>query len=286
MREEVQELWKYRELLLAMTERELKIRYKNSVLGFFWSLAMPMATVVVMTLVFKFFLGNRTENYSAYVLAAYLPFLFINTALLDSAQSVLVSLQIVKKVYFPREILPLSTVLANFIHFALSLGVFFAYLLVIWASSGFQDSPFTLKMLFLPVLLFFVFCFTLGSALIISALNVFYEDVKYALNLLLYLIFFLTPVMYFSENVFYSAKKHPWGDLIFYLYHANPLATIVTTFRRTLLPTTSVDIAGEMVPPLPFNWGFFSYFAIVSVAFLFVGYALFNRLKWRFVERP
>jgi ABC-2 type transport system permease protein len=108
MRGELKELWRFRELLLAMVERELRIRYKNSVLGFFWSLLIPLVTVAVMTVVFKVFLKNETPNFGAYVLAAYLPFLFINQAILDSAQSVLVSLPIVKKVYFPREILPLA----------------------------------------------------------------------------------------------------------------------------------------------------------------------------------
>lgn len=269
-----------------MVERELRIRYKNSVLGFFWSLAMPLATVTVLTLVFKELLGNDTNNYAPSVLAAYLPFMFINMALMDSAQSVIVALPVVKKVYFPREILPLSSVISNFIHFVLALVVFFVYLFLVYAFTGFQSSPFTWKLGFLPVLLFFVFCFTTGAALIISALNVFYEDVKYALSLLLYLVFFLTPVMYFSENVFYRTQKMENGIWVFNLFHLNPLATIVTTFRKTLLPPEKIDIGGQFVQPLPYNWWFFSYFALVSVGLLIFGYALFNRMKWRFVERP
>lgn len=287
MTADLKELWRFRELLFAMVEREIRIRYKNSVFGFLWSLAMPLATVAVMTLVFQGILGNSTRNYSAYVLAAYLPFVFVNMALMDSAQSVLVSLQVVKKVYFPREILPLASVIANFIHFVLALGVFFVYLFYIWASSGFEVSPFTWKLGFLPVLLFFVFCFVTGCSLIISALNVFYEDVKYALSLLLYLIFFVSPVMYFSEAVWFRTRGKPNGDLIYYLFHANPLAPMVSTFRKTLLPSSQVDIGGGiLVSQQNFNWAFFAYFAIVSVAALVGGYALFNKMKWRFVERP
>lgn len=286
MIEDLKELWRFRELLIAMVEREIKIRYKNSVLGFVWSLAMPMATVAVMTLVFQGILGNKTQNYSAYVLAAYMPFVFVNMALMDSAQSVLASLQVVKKVYFPREILPLASVIANFIHFVLALFVFFLYLFVLYAVTGFQVSPFTWKLGFLPILLFFVFCFVAGCSLIISALNVFYEDVKYALSLLLYLIFFLSPVMYFSESVWHRTRGKPYGDLIYILYHANPLAPMVTTFRKTLLPRSPVDIGGELVDQVSFNWGFFAYFAVISIVALVGGYAIFNRMKWRFVERP
>ena len=98
MRNDLRELWRFRELLVSMVERELRIRYKNSVVGFFWSLLNPMLTVMVMTLVFKFFLNNQTPNFSASVLAAYLPYMFFQAALMDSAQSVLASLPVVKKV--------------------------------------------------------------------------------------------------------------------------------------------------------------------------------------------
>ena len=86
MRADLKELWRFRELLWAMVERELRIRYKNSVLGFFWSLINPLVTVLVITVVFKILLKNGTPNFSAYVLAAYLPFLFFQVCLLDSAQ--------------------------------------------------------------------------------------------------------------------------------------------------------------------------------------------------------
>src|SRR5512147_373606 len=99
---ELKELWKFRELLLSMVERELRIRYKNSILGFFWSLINPLVTVAVMTVVFKYIAGNQTSNFGAYILAAYLPFMFFQLAVMDAAQSVLVALPLVKKIYFPR----------------------------------------------------------------------------------------------------------------------------------------------------------------------------------------
>ncbi|MBS1721748.1 MAG: ABC transporter permease [Armatimonadetes bacterium] len=285
MRADLKELWRFRELLWAMVERELRIRYKNSFLGFFWSLLTPLMTVVVMTLVFKVFLKNDTPNYSAYVLAAYLPFMFFNLALMDSAQSVIVALPVIKKVYFPREILPLASILANFVHYLLALCVFFCYLFVVWAASAFQQAPFTWRIAFLPVLLGVSLALTLGMAFIISALNVFYEDVKYIIGVLLYLAFFLTPIMYFSENVYYAMKG--WGNLwLYYAYHLNPVAELATTYKKTLVQPGKIDVAGKLVDPVPQNWALFLVTLLTSIGILVFGYWLFNRMKWRFVERP
>src|SRR5205807_1600667 len=126
---EAKELWKYRALLFSMVSRELAVRYKNSVLGFLWSMLNPLATVIVLTIVFKYIANNPIPNYTAYVLAAYLPYMFFQMAIMDAAQSVLNSMGLIKKIYFPREILPLSSIIANFIHFLLAMAVFFAYLL-------------------------------------------------------------------------------------------------------------------------------------------------------------
>lgn len=271
-----------------MVERELRIRYKNSFLGFFWSLINPLMTVLVMTLVFKFFLRNTTENYSSYVLAAYLPFMFVNLAIMDSAQSVIAALPVVKKVYFPREILPLSSVIANFIHFLLALAVFFGFLFFTWARTGFEQSPFTWRIGFLPVLLVVTLAFTTGMAFIISALNVFYEDVKYVVGVMLYLAFFITPVMYFSENVYASLRDHGSNSLWMYTaYHVNPIAELATTYKKTLVPPGMIDVgSGIKMAPIPHNWGMFLVCVVLSFGVLVFGYWLFNRMKWRFVERP
>ena len=287
MREDLRELWRFRELLWAMVERELRIRYKNSFLGFFWSLLNPLLTVSVMWLVFRVFLHNGTPNFTPYVLSAYLPFMFVNLAVMDSAQSVITSLPVVKKVYFPREILPLASVLANFFHFVLAMGVFFAFLFVVWATTGFKDTPFTWRIGFLPVLLVITLALTTGLSLMISALNVFYEDVKYVVGVLLYLTFFLTPIMYFSENVYFSLKEKGLVQL-YYLYHLNPIATLATAYKKALVPPGQIDAGGGigLIPAFPMHWGLFAVATIVSIAVLFAGYGLFNRLKWRFVERP
>jgi lipopolysaccharide transport system permease protein len=287
---DLKELWRFRELLWAMVERELRIRYKNSALGFLWSLLNPLVTVAVMWSVFTFLLGNNTENYSAYILAAYLPFLFFNMALMDSAQSVLGSLNVVKKVYFPREILPLASVIGNFIHFVLALGVFFLFLFGVWAFTGFQVAPFTWRLVALPFLLVPFFALVVGCSLLISALNVFYEDVKYILSVFLYLLFFVSPVMYFSETVRSALAGRSNGALIETLYHLNPVATFITAFRKVLVPPGRIEIIQDgvavKVPPAPFDYTMVGVACVVSFVMMVFGYWVFNRMKWRFVERP
>lgn len=282
----LKELWRFRELLLTMVEREIKIRYKNSVFGFFWSLLNPLVTVLVLTLVFKYLNGNPTPNFSAYILAAYLPFMFFQFAIMDSAQSVLAALPVIRKVYFPREILPLAAICSNFIHFLLALLVLFAYFLVIWIRHP-QVPPFTAAVVWLPLLIVIQFALTVGVGLIVSAINTFYEDTKYIVGVALYLLFFLSPILYFSENVRYAFPGDPTKEeLVYYCYHLNPVAMLSTAYRKVLVPPQDVYVNGQWVQPLALNWWLLGITALVSFGILIFGYWTFNRVKWRFVERP
>lgn len=287
---ELKELWRYRELLWTFVIRELRIRYKNSFLGFFWSILNPLLTVLVMTVVFKFVMGQGIPNYSAYILAAYLPYIFFQVSLLDASQSVLSQIQLLKKIYFPREILPIGCVLANFLHFLLAMVIFFVYLFVLWALNP-GESPFQISAIFLPILILIQFCLTLGIALIISALNTFYEDIKYLLSVGLYLLFFLCPIIYFSEQV-YNAQGIP-NDLrgtVYFLYHLNPVAMLMTAYRKILLAPQPVVMTrdGQTFDAgvLPLDWAMLLLTAVISVGVLVFGYSYFNRKKWQFVERP
>lgn len=281
---EAKELWKFRELLLSMVQRDLKIRYKNSFLGFVWSLLNPLITVTVMTVVFQFIMDNHTPNLGAYIFAAYLPYMYFQLTLMDSSQTVLSNIQLVKKIYFPREILPLSSAISNFIHFLLGLLVLFVFLIVVYILHP-KIWPFHWGILLLPLLLFMSFCLATGLSLIISALNTFYEDVKYIVGVLLYLLFFICPIMYFSEQVYYADinKLHP---IVYRLYYMNPVATLSTAYRKAILDPQPVTVKGVLYPPIGMDWKYVAIAFVVSVAVLLFGYSTFNRLKWRFVERP
>lgn len=283
---ELKELWRFRELLLSLVERELRIRYKNSALGFFWSLVNPLVTALVMSIVFKYFLSQGVGSYTLYVLAAYIPYVFFQFSLMDSSQSILVALPMVRKVYFPREVLPLAQILANFIHLLLALVVFMVIAILVWMRHP-GEFPIRPTVVILPLVLIVNLALAIGGGLIVSALNTFYEDVKYILGAVLYVMFFLTPVMYFSENVRYAtAKMGPEGDLYYLLYHANPMASLCTIYKKVLLAPTPVEVGGLKLEALPLNWGHFGMAAAISFGVMIFGYHMFNRMKWRFVERP
>lgn len=277
-------------MLWTVVLRELRIRYKNSYLGFFWSILNPLATVLVMTLVFKYVMGQEVKNYSAYILAAYLPYMFFQLSLLDSSQSILSQITLLKKIYFPREILPIGSVLANFAHFLLAMLVFFAYLLFVWLLHP-GESPFRATIIYLPILVVMQLALTMGLALIISAMNTFYEDVKYMVSVGLYLLFFLCPIVYFSEQVM-NAPGIPdrWRGAVYVVYHLNPIAMLMTGYRKIMLAPQDVTMTrkgfNDTFEYLPLDWKLLLIAGVVCFATLILGYALFNQKKWQFVERP
>ena len=286
MREELRELWRYRELIIVMGRRDLKIRYKNSALGIFWSFLAPLAQVAVMTFVFGTILNRGVPNFSAYILAAYLPFTFFQFSVLDSAQSVLAQLPLVKKIYFPREILPLASVIANFLHLLIGFGIFFLYLLIAFIRDP-RHIPFQATTIYLPILLIISLMLSIGLGLIVSALNTFYEDVKFIASMVLYLMVFLCPIMYLVEEVAATNANLNSGYLLYKIYNLNPVAALATAYRKVLLAPVPVPIGGKGIhDPIPLQWEYIGFAGLFSFVLMVYGYWLFNRLKWRFVERP
>ena len=286
MRKELKELWSYRELLYVMVQRELRIRYKNSALGVIWSFLNPILQVLVMSTVFGVFMDIKVPNYTAYMLAAYLPFMFFQYSVLDAAQSILIQVPLIKKIYFPREILPLATVISNFIHLLIGYVIFFGLLVLVYIRDP-RVIPFQATTIYLPILLLFSLMLATGSALIVSALNTFYEDVKYIVNVVMQVMFYLCPIIYFTESVA-NAKRLSGdsGHLIFKLYNLNPLAALSHGYRKVLLAPTEVVVHGDKAQPLDMPWNYVMIAGITSFFVLIFGYWLFNRMKWKFVERP
>lgn len=285
MRNELAELWRYRELLWTMVERELRIRYKNSVLGILWSFLIPLSITGVLTFVYGYLVNTGIESFSAYILAAYLPFLFFQQSILDSAQSILSHIALVKKIYFPREILVLSVVISNFVHLLLGMVVFFAFLVVMYIRAP-GVNPFQPTTIILPLLLVTSFMLATGASFFVATLNTFYEDVKYAVGILLYMLFFLSPITYTSEMVAYSTINQRTGGLLFLLYHLNPVSALATLYRQFLLAPQGPVVDGVKQAPIPLGPQYVLFVVFFSFMFMVVGYAVFNRNKWRFVERP
>lgn len=275
------ELWRFRELLWQLVRRDLKVRYKNSRLGFFWSIAPPLMQVACITFVFKYAgFATHFRSYSAYVLVAIIPWTFFQTAILDASQSILHMYGVIKKVYLPREVVPLSSTIANFIHFLLSWVVFFAYLIL------YVRAPILPSIVWFPYLVLVQFMLVAGLGLFVSCLNVFYEDVKYITSVLLNLMFFLLPIMYVVEQLYYSPMFSDAGNgWLRTLYMYNPMASLINGYRKCLLePPHPSAIGGNA--PLPLDVTGLLLTGLISLLILLACYAYFNSRKWQFVERP
>ncbi|MCE5323228.1 ABC transporter permease [bacterium] len=278
MIEEIKEALRYKDLLKQLVIRDLKVRYKNSVLGFFWSLVNPLVQVATITIVVKYIMRLDIPNYSAYLLVGYLPWVFFQMALLDSSQVILTHRDLLRKVYFPREMLPLSVVAANVIHFVLALAVFFAYLL--FYRFFLHGAPIAYTVAWLPVLILLESLLLVGLTFVVSSLNVFFEDTKYVLTVLLNVLFYLTPVMYVSELV-YASLPGAHRTLLYKLYLLLPMNTLTEAYRKTLLP----PFKSSNLHSVPLDYGMLGVCAVICILVAIGGYAYFNARKWVFAER-
>jgi len=288
--EEARELWRYKHLVRTLVERDLRVRYRNSVLGIAWTMVNPLVQVFVLTVAISFILGAGPHNLSAYIFCATIPWTFFQTSILDSSTSVLAKLGLLKKVYFPREIPLIATVCQNFVQFLISLGIFIVYRFVfIPLVFGGNVAP-PPALLWLPVVIVILFLLTLGTAFFVATLNVFYEDVKFILTLTMGFLFYLLPIIYFAENIRYAARIHSasgrwWA---YHLYLANPMAWIITAFKQMFFGVAIISNADAPQPiySAPFDWRYLLVTAVTSVAVCLGGYAFFNSRKWKFTERP
>lgn len=290
MREHFRELWQARYLLRQLVVREIKVRYKNSALGFFWSIVPPLLQVAIYTFVFRGVLNVQAKNYSAYLLAGFIPWTFFQTAVLDASNSLLNYLPLIRKVYLPREIIPLAHVISNFLHSLLAWIVYFIAFAVVARFLGY-GIPLRPSMLWFPVITLFLVLLTTGVSLWFSALHMFYDDIKYILNTLFQLLYFLLPILYPADNVYYAGimQRFPW---LYKLYMINPITALINAYRKTLLEPLSPSAFNERLhlpngdpyPVVPLDMGTLSLACLLCVVIAYSGYWYFSRRKWQFVE--
>jgi len=248
----------YRDLMHNLVTRDLKVRYKNSIFGFAWSLLNPLFLMVVLSLVFTVAFERATpvDNFPAFLIVGLIAWNFTSSSLSRAVTSVIENNQLVNKVFFPREVIPASVVLANFVHFVLAIPVLVVILMILGVTP-------TLKILLLPPVMLIHLELVLGIALFVSCVNVFFRDMGVAMDVLLQAWFFATPIIY-----------HHW-ILPLWLQKpvmANPLAAIITAYRDILL-------LGR-VPDRNFTLG-----ALVSSTIIFaIGYAVYTRYAPLFAE--
>jgi ABC-type polysaccharide/polyol phosphate export permease len=224
-----QELLRYRELVRNLVVSELKARYKNSVLGFVWSLLNPLAMMLVFTVVFGVLWPHQPmDNYPIFLLCGLLPWNYFAASVTSSITSVVGNGNLIKKVYFPREVLPMAAVLAQLVNFLLALLVLFAVVLVFRVNF----SPWLWT---LPLIILIQTCFTLGIGFILSTLHVFYRDTLMVMDVVMLAWFFLTPIFYSVEQL--PATYTLFGvelDVRRLLYILNPMASIINVYRDLL----------------------------------------------------
>ena len=270
------DIYKYRELLWNLVIRDIKTRYKNSVLGFFWSLLNPLIQVAIMTLIFKYVIRFGGGSYSAYLLCAFIPWMFFNMTVLDSCTCIIFQGNLIKKNYFPRELIPISIVISNLLHLLLAFGVFIVYLLVK------VRAPILETWLLLPVVIFIHAMFVMGISFFVAALNVFYEDVKYLTAALMNLLMYTMPIIYFLETVYYSDSITPrLKSAIMLFYNLNPLSFLITAYKKIMLEPYG-NLKG---PDLPVDYNYLLLAAGTSFVVMILGYLFFNSKKWQFAER-
>ncbi|MBN1178882.1 MAG: ABC transporter permease [Anaerolineae bacterium] len=268
MRNRLHELWQYRDLIRNLVTRDVKVRYRNSLLGIAWSWINPLLMMAVYTVVFTVLTGDQdgTPNYPVFILSALLPWNFCATAIAQTTNCILDGAHMIKKAYFPREILPMTAVASNLINLLLSLPVFFLLAVA-------MGNPISAWVLLLPIVILIQTAFVLGLGMLTATLNVFYRDTQIIMNVLLLAWFFLTPVFYSINHV--PETYTVWGmDLAVrrYLQWVNPMASIIAAYRDLLYYGA------------PTGWDFLLRTAVTSFAVLMGGYAVFQRYSWRFSE--
>jgi len=265
------ELIRFRDLLWNLIVRDLKVRYKNSVLGILWSWLNPLFMMVVFTVAFTVMRrsGNgqvADRQFPVFVLCALLPWNFFASSVMGSIGCIVGNANLVKKVYFPREILPLSVVLASLVNFAISLMVLFPMLFVFRVKL-------TLWVLLLPVIILIQLCFATGVSLLLSTLHVFYRDATAIMDVVMMAWLFVTPIFYpidilprSREILGLTIDIHRWTRIL------NPMASLVAAYRDVLY-------YGRAVGP-----DFLARTAVTALAALLVGYWVFFKYSRAFGE--
>lgn len=255
---DLRELWTYRELLFFFVWRDLKVRYKQTIMGVSWAIIQPLLTMVIFSLFFGRLAKIPSDGlpYPVFSYAALVPWTFFANALTQASNSLVTGSNMIKKIYFPRMALPIATVLAGVVDFGLAFSVLLAMML-------FYGLIPTINIIWLPLFLLLAFITSLGAGLWLSALNVLFRDVRYTVPFITQAWLFATPIAYPS-----SLLSEPWRSL----YGLNPMAGVVEGFRWALL--------GADTAPGPIL--FVS--ALVALGLLVSGLFYFQRMEETFAD--
>jgi lipopolysaccharide transport system permease protein len=256
--ENIQELIKFRGLLWVWSLREIRIRYKQSILGGIWAILQPLSYMIIFTVIFGFLVKVPTEGipYPVFFYSALLPWTFFTSSISFAVPSLVNNFNLVTKIYFPREILPLGAIAAAFIDFMIASLMYLALLII-------YQVPIKITILWLPVILLLQILLTLGVSLLGAALIVSYRDIRFIVPLGLQLWMYLTPVVYPLSTI---------PEQYRFFYMLNPMAWIIDSYRRIIL-------LGQMP-----QWEYLALEVVIIVVLFVFGYFYFKRKEDAFAD--
>ncbi len=253
----IRELYQYREMISNLVKKDLRGRYKGSVFGFLWTFINPLLQLCVYTMVFSVILRAGIDKYYLFLFVALIPWIFFSTSVNVGSNIIIQEKNLVTKIYFPREVLPVALVTSNFVNMLYSFIIVLAAVVLLGNNVNF------VAWIFLPLIMAVEFVFTLGCTLLFSAITVYFRDMQHILGIVTMAWQFLTPVMYSVDMV-------P-EELIPY-FMANPMTSIIIAFRDVLYYGSFPEISILFIP--------FS----ESVILLVFGEVVFHRLQRGFAE--
>lgn len=252
----LKEIYKYRHMLVTLVKQDIDGRYKGSIFGFLWTLLNPLFMLVIYSVVFKFVFINNIDHYPIYLFIMLMPWNAFNSMIMNGSTCVSNNASIIKKVYFPREVLPLSVVISYTIQYCFSLIVTIIAILVSGVGLSFNA-------LLLPLIMLVQVTFAFGIILMISAANVYVRDVQYMMNPIMMIWMYASPILYSISMV---------PEKFLSIYKLNPMVTILGGYKSILYDKTLPDFRALGIVFL------------VSLGLCVIGWLVFNKLQRRFAE--
>ncbi|CDE14462.1 o-antigen export system permease protein RfbA [Clostridium sp. CAG:470] len=257
MKKVFKDLYNYRELLKTNVKKEIRGKYKNSFLGVLWSFLNPLLQIAVYAIVFQIILKNPQENYAIFICCGLIPWTFFSSTISRAAFTMVENGNLLKKVYFPREILPISIVTSEAVNFLISTIIIIAF--VIFGGVGLSK-----YIVFYPLVLIAQYILLIGISLIVSSISVYVRDLQHLIGVALQLFFYATPIVY-SANVI--------PDNLKWILNLNPMTYIIEAYRDIFYNQTMINIQPLFI------------LIIISVALCIIGYLIFNKLQKGFAEQ-
>lgn len=252
-------LYTYRELLKSNVKKEIRGKYKGSVLGILWSFINPLLTVLVYAIVFPYIMRVEQDHYLIFLITAIIPWTFFTTVIQQGTLSIRVNAGIIKKVYFPREIMPISVAISGLINFFVSCLIILVFVL-------FDGVGISWHLVFLPLIAIIQMMFSLGLVLILSSVNVYIKDIEYIVGFIIQMLFYGTPILY-PLSLFENANP-----ILIKLVEFNPMTQIVLAYRDIFMNHQIPSALGLV------------YVFILSIIILVIGFVVFRKLERRFAE--